>query len=367
MEPNHLTESEIQEYLGRGPDPAGILRVHDHLADCPACRSALSARRTEFRPASHAGEDDLILFVDDRLSPRDRSRVENHLAECPDCRDTVEDLRVFKGELAGAVPMRAQARRRSVPVWAVASAAALVLVAGVVATRLAQRPDRPAYVASVEDASGVIGVDDRGRIGGVMVSPGDEEALRLALRYGRLPAGPAALAGGGPGVLRSGSGEAAQYRLIYPTHDRVLADVPEFRWARLEGATSYEVKVFDEGFNEVAASGPLTATGWRPGTGLTRGKTYLWQVTAMRRGEPIIQPAPPQPEARFQVLSQDASDRIGRARAATPVSHLLLAVTYAREGLRTEALAEIDELGRLNPGSSLVDRLKKDLDGEAIR
>lgn len=72
----------------------------------------------------------------------------------------------------------------------------------------------------------------------------------------------------------------------------------------------------------------------------------------------MTEPAPPRAEARFLVLEAAAAGRIARARSATP-SHLLLAVTYAREGLREETLAELEELDRLNPGSAVVANLRR--------
>ncbi len=73
----------------------------------------------------------------------------------------------------------------------------------------------------------------------------------------------------------------------------------------------------------------------------------------------MTEPAPPRAEARFLVLEAAAAGRIARARSAGTPSHLLLAVTYAREGLREETLAELEELDRLNPGSPVVANLRR--------
>ena len=65
------------------------------------------------------------------------------------------------------------------------------------------------------------------------------------------------------------------------------------------------VKVFDTNFREVVASPPLDGLTWQAADPLSRGEIYIWQVTAIRRGEEINSPVPPAPEARFRVLTQD--------------------------------------------------------------
>ncbi|MBS1877661.1 MAG: zf-HC2 domain-containing protein [Acidobacteria bacterium] len=376
----HLTESQLRGYLEHGLDPAEILRVHDHLRICHLCADSLNARRaaslrSEFVPLfagepstatlSHVDEEELVLYVNGGLSDGQRVNVEAHLAECEACRMTVEDLQEFARESAESAKVVALPPRTARPAWrgwAIVAAAA-VLVGAFLVSRFAGGPGggaapQPVYLASLHDASGLLGITAGGELAGVVLNGEDRAAVRQALQSGVLPAGPGELPMAGAGVLRGGAGEAARFELTYPTHHRVLDDRPEFRWSAMAGATAYEVKVFDEKFDPAADSGRVTGTVWRPARALARGRTYLWQVTAIQGGERVTEPAPPRAEARFLVLEAAAAGRIARARSATP-SHLLLAVTYAREGLREETLAELEELDRLNPGSAVVANLRR--------
>ena len=127
------------------------------------------------------------------------------------------------------------------------------------------------------------------------------------------------------------------------------------------GAKTYRVEVFDVNYSPVAASPPLTATSWTPEKPLERGKVYAWQVTATGKGEPAAAPKPPDPEARFEIVSARDAAGIDQARKLTPPSHLLLATKLAAAGLCQEAQSELAALASANPASPVPAQIREDL------
>ena len=127
-------------------------------------------------------------------------------------------------------------------------------------------------------------------------------------------------------------------------------------WEAVPGAESYSVEVYDLNFNRQASSGPLRGNQWTASR-LPRGKTYIWQVTAVKDGKEIRAPQRPAPEARFRIVGSGIAAEIEAARRKRPVPHLLLGTLYAEAGMLKEALREFELLARKNPGSQLPRKL----------
>jgi len=91
------------------------------------------------------------------------------------------------------------------------------------------------------------------------------------------------------------------FALLGPFGDEISDDRPEFTWQPLAGATKYAVILVDEGLRPVAHTRVKT-TSWRPRKPLRRGRTYLWQVTAiLRNGTKVIGTGPTAVEARIHI------------------------------------------------------------------
>ncbi len=95
---------------------------------------------------------------------------------------------------------------------------------------------------------------------------------------------------------------------------------------------------------------------------LERGRTYLWQVAAIGREGREVAPAPPEPEARFRVLSASESETLEKSLAAAGDSDLVASVLLARAGIRDEAETRLARLAAANPNAIAVGRML-----EAIR
>ena len=94
---------------------------------------------------------------------------------------------------------------------------------------------------------------------------------------------------------------STSFALLGPFGDEVSDDRPEFAWQPLEGATKYSIIIVDEGLRPIAHA-RLKTTTWRPKKPLRRGRTYLWQVTAiLKNGTKVMGTGPTSQEARIHI------------------------------------------------------------------
>ena len=107
----------------------------------------------------------------------------------------------------------------------------------------------------------------------------------------------------------------------------------------------------------MAASDSLAATRWAVPTPLARGRTYVWQVRAVKGGGEVVAPPPEGPRVKFRVLEQAKLEEVERARRSQPNSHLVLGVVYAEAGLLEDAEREFAALVRANPRSPAARKL----------
>jgi len=336
----HLTAETIHRYYQGTLAPESIPSLFAHCDACDSCRTRLAreARERTEAAAVHLTEQETVDFATGKVC--EGWSVE-HLRNCALCAAAVQDLIAF-----GTGLRRDESRKgRS---WLHAAAAVVLLAAGMGGGFLAQR-NRPAPNTPLP----VLLVDSGGPVNAQSDLP-EKELVQKVLRERRLPfpaaAAPAAVA------TERGAREAAAITLTAPIGVRVASDSPRFRWTGCAGG-SYRVELFDEDFNPLARSPQLTVPEWQATTPLPRGRKYLWQVEARCGGRTWTAPAPPEPQAGFEVVNGAVAQRIAGAGA----SHAALAVIYAQEGLREEAAGELDALDRLNPGSALTASLRSSL------
>jgi hypothetical protein len=312
--------------------------------------------------------DDLAAYVEGRLDPEERAHLEERLAGDPALRQEVDELAALHAQMAR--PRRLAVRPLPVRMALLAAAAAVAAVAVARWHRPAEPTPSPgagvvtpspASVATLKDGDLRLGVSADGKVSGVSsLDPGMRDAVTAALR-GVLPApaGLAALQPAGSKVL--GTETPAAFAPLSPRGTRVRAERPTFRWTSHPAARTYEVAVFDRDLQKQVASGPVAGTEWTSTKALPRGRTYLWQVTALAGGERVTAPAPPAPEARFEVAGPPLLAEVDARRAQAPTSHLVAALAFVEAGLLDDAEAELGALGADNPGSPEVGRLRNAL------
>lgn len=162
---------------------------------------------------------------------------------------------------------------------------------------------------------------------------------------------------GSHSVLLGEADDGVPFRLLSPVGVITPDERPLLRWRSLPGASSYTVAVADANYDEVVTSEPLTGSQWKVPVPLIPGKTYAWQVTAMKDGKSVTSPAMPAPPAKFKVVDRATGDALRSARRRYGDSHLILGVLYARAGLLEEASREFRTLSETNPGSVVIPKL----------
>lgn len=195
-----------------------------------------------------------------------------------------------------------------------------------------------------------------------VLSPSSRRAITSALAEQKLEPSPVlARLTSKSGSLRGGAGDGRAFLLLNPVGKVIESAVPTFSWEPLAGSSSYTVTVVDAQLNEVASSGPLTKTEWRPAAPLKRGSVYSWQVTALKDGEAVTSPVMPAPQAKFLILDRASSNELKRVRNVAPRYHLGLGVLYARAGLLDEAEREFRAQLKFDPRSDTAKKLLQSL------
>jgi hypothetical protein len=218
-------------------------------------------------------------------------------------------------------------------------------------------------IVALQDGDRRVTWNKRGEITGLDSLPESyRQAVKEALISERIepPADLQELIGRSGSLVR-GASRGLPFSLIAPVGTVVQNERPMFRWNALDGATGYVVTVFDSNFNRVTISPTLTRTEWAPPEALERGRTYSWQVTAIKDRERIKSPVTPAPEARFKVLESARWAELESAKKIYRNSHLLLGILYAQAGLLDDAEGEFHALEKANPRSRVVRHLLREI------
>lgn len=409
----HLSEKQVEDYSLHRLRAAEVLGVGDHLAECEACR--LRIERALNRDATfvtvhaevfsengaapaHLTAEQTAAYVDKNLSGEMLQLVSDHLHTCEQCTLAVNDLRVFRDQMAPAlahkygptrVPAPAESNWRGKlaslfnvgPVPAFATAAlGVLLLAGiawiiwrtpgtneqqtlVTPTPIPQpsatpeaslQPSVPVpVIAQLSDGGGVLTLDQDGHLlGADALPPAYQGLVKKALTTQRIERSSELQGLARPSSSLMGSDDSGnEFSVLEPVGSVLLSNRAAFRWSRMEGATAYVVEVYDQQFKPVTSSPQLTTTSWT--TILDRGKIYSWQVKALKADQEFTSPHPPAPQAKFRILDQAKANDIAQAKRAYASSHLTLGLLYADAGLLKEAEQEFRLLQRANPTSSL--------------
>jgi hypothetical protein len=192
--------------------------------------------------------------------------------------------------------------------------------------------------------------------------PEQRSSLKNALTQNRIDVAPAiASLGGHAGNLAGADSSGAALRVVAPVGTVVEETKPTLAWTADPRATGYRVTIARENGADLVetADVPKDQPRWSPSRPLQPGETYEWQVQAMN-GESVVEtaPAPPQPEARFQVIRADARAELDQTLKRAGSSHLASAFAYARAGLIDKADAELAALQRENGNSPVPSQLR---------
>jgi len=329
---------------------------------------------TAVRQQEPPGFEDLQAYVDGALDGPDREVFESRLADDPLLRQEVQDLQALRAQLAAeaAAPARVLGFRRPALIWTGLLAAAALIVA-LVRLQAPERVVRSPQVAMaspppgpslapervrLRDGGGQIVLRADGSLDAPALAPELRPRLLAALSEGRL-ALPKSLEGlqGRTGVLMGPGSTATGLAPLAPVGTCVRDPRPAFRWSAQPHARAYVVAVYDEQLEQQAQSGELRSTEWRPERPLARGRTYLWQVTALTPQGRVVAPAPPLPQAKLRVLSAEEAAELERQLAGSAGSSLAEGVLFASFGLLDDAAQRFATLVQENPDSPEAARL----------
>jgi hypothetical protein len=406
----HLTKIQIEEYCRHSLSSVVLLSISDHLSLCDACRlqvqrvlncdeAYLAFRNGIFEPQTepvHLTFEEIARLVDATLPAEELQVAKDHLSSCQLCFLDFDDLRAFKDQIEPELRYQDQFHTPKVAVernwlhqflpkslvFGSALAALLLAASGWMTWRALRVSDQrttqgttatnvtapstttnsPTLIAMLKDGASQVRLDTEGKLSGVEQLPlAYQQMVKRALSSQEFDRSPL-LAGLTPteGVPR-GSGEevGSRFFLIEPVRTVTLSEHPTFRWARLTGATSYIVEIYNEEFDPVASSPRLSQPRWKMAQTLKRGAIYYWQVKAIKDGKEMISPHSPAPQVKFRVLDEAKANELWRARQAYGSSHLVLGLLYAEAGLLDEAETEFRALQKENPGSAIASRLLK--------
>ena len=385
----HLSNQILESYR-RGAVPVADLPLADeHLAVCAQCRQKLGEtqalsnltgffRRDAELLATHLDYEQLESYVQGRLAPEEKKTVESHLRDCSSCQSEAEDLRAFAVQfdsqpVTRLAPVERQSfwQKLSKPAWLkktfaglspftwqMAGAAAVVALLALTIILLLRKPPQNNNLTIKTTPSPVIPAPQP--ITPAPVSPDESlpPQVDLALRNERLEL-PAEIAEmvGRKGEARGGTEKGDTFSLTAPVATFINTGKPTLRWQPLVGATSYNVKVFNADFDEVASASNLNSTQWTTDKPLRRGAQYSWQVTAHKDGgEPAT--APP---AKFRVLGKSKADELALANQKYGANHLAMGALYAQAGLLDDAEREFNAELKANPQSAKARRLLQNL------
>ena len=359
----HLSLDQLGKLRQGSLAGAELLAADDHLTVCPECRAQLAALapvafldewagNLAESDASHLPYEVLQSYVDGQNSQADQMRIETHLAACPSCRAEADDLKQFAAQYRARHTGAERYKR-----YLIFGPLAAALIVG--AILIPRAPRAPELAVSLQDGGKKIGLDQQGRLVGPDAGSLEHDLIASALQNGAIAVTFPEGLRGKKSVLLGAGAPAPPFQVLSPVGQAVLNPAVEFRWDALQGATTYQVQVFDTDYQPVAGSPKQSGTSWisQP---LARGKQYVWQVTAFRGDSTVKAPQPPDPEARFLVIADQDANAIERAREAR-AGHLRMTVLYARAGLCREATAELDALARENNNAPLANQLRSSL------
>lgn len=365
MKSEHLNAAELVSYRQRNLSPNELLSASDHLASCATCRVQL-LQLPPVEPTNAFSDvtyEELVAWVDDKLAPIDRFEVQAKFAHSSGAQRELADLLRFKTELDQPAVASAS---NVVPVffgrWILPLAAAVALTFGGIWWILRTPSNSGEFVR----------LNDRGR--DLRITRGGESAafssfnssLRAALKTAvlegqlHIPTEVSALAGRAGTLAGENQTGAPAFAVLAPITTVLRDGKPRFRWTAFPGANAYRIRVMDTKTDELVRTETVSADqpGWSPEQPLEPGGIYEWEVEALRDDAVLAKaPAPPQPEARFAVISAEKRRELEKLDEHSRGSHLVAGVTDAQMGLLDDAAVEFAALAKENPDSEIPQRL----------
>jgi len=363
-EDGHLTTAERAAYWQQSLAPGELLELSDHLQECALCREELLQTRPKTESDEGVSYEECLAWMDGTLDPLARRALANRIAESPRASAALVDLLRFRDEM-NELPAHdyslADADASSRGLWILPLAAGLVLGLSFLWLTTVQHNRRGVVL---HDGGQQLFVRQDGAVPALGMLPPELQNAARAAAGGKLNLPPSLNGLRGEGETLAGTATPTSVATLAPVGTFVETARPTLRWNSQEGATGYRVNLAPQSGGEVISS-PVLAAGareWTPSESLRPNEIYNWEVEALRDDAMIGKaPAPPEPEARFAVLSDDRRAELAKLRAQFGRSHFVMGLAYAKAGLLAPARAEFEALARENPKNDLANKLLSSL------
>ena len=366
MTSDHPTAEELTAYRGRALAPVDLLRVSDHLAECGECREQVARDETAAVERGNLSYEELVEYLDEDIDPIRRHELSIKLEGSSASRAELADLTKFRDDINTFLPnefseapvddKRILVFPRAAMRWALPIAAAIALTGG--AIWWATRDNGAAATVTLRDGDRSILLKANGRMRGLAEVPRELlPVIATAMRERKLeiPAEIQSIASNRE-ILAGAPEKSSEFQVKSPIATAVRERMPRFHWRAQPGAAQYRIRIVDWQSGDVVMTGESDGprTEWTPAEPLEAGKIYQWQVEALRNNEVISRsPKPPEPEARFKILSDNERLKVESISRSASKSHLALAITYAQAGLLDDATKQLRQLARENPDSQI--------------
>lgn len=370
MASDHLTAEELAAYQSRALGPTELLKVSDHLAECDQCREQIARQAIDLGETASLSYEELVEYLDGDIDPLRRRELSEKLQRAPQSRAELQDLTKFRDEMNAITPNElapsaAHEHRilifpRMLARWALPLAAAIALAA--TGVWWATRDSGTARTITLRDGDRDVLLKANGRLRGLSGVPEElVPSIVTAMRESKLMIPePVQKLAGDRATLAGAPNESSEFQAKSPIATAVRERMPRFHWRAQPGATQYRIRVVDWESGEVTMTGESDGprTEWVPAAPLEAGKVYQWQAEALRNNEVIARtPKPPEPEARFRVLSDTERLKVEAIGRSVGKSHLAMAVADVDAGLLDDATEQLRMLAKENPNSQIPAKL----------
>jgi hypothetical protein len=412
----HLTDEQMLNYSIRRVSFDEIGKLTEHLHACRSCYQAyLTILQRKFPieidfeelgglKGWHLQGQELMDYVEARMSELDFDYASLHLQECADCEQRVNDALTDWFEYES--PSNRKTARILRPFWqdhvsapfrtsslSVRIAAAILVAVGfvfVLWTSLGPKspeqssaktpsettPSEPslrrdATASSNSDREVGLPTENKNNVLGVAgIHQDPPQAIEHRPRWSEndliarelvMPASIEELDRTPKIAIRGGHPSVESFAVIEPYATLLRTPQPTFSWTPLPGARLYRVSVYDADLHVVGTSGPLTDNQWTITGPLKPGKVYTWAVTAIKEGLEVSAPAAPG-RAEFKILSKGELANLER-RTAGVVSQAARARLYAEAGLLVDAEVQFLRYLSKNPDDERVRNLLRTIRG----
>jgi len=414
-------DRELEQFLrGEGPPD-----VAEHLAACARCRQALleiamqrkavnSLLLTLARERDCLEYEEISACLESSPTPKDSLIAWLHLTGCPYCQEELTALQagrmasrnlpyvVLRPAVPTPWPKRLAAWKeilRPHPMrWATAGALLVMLAFGFhrlslkpesssermaynppppsqmtpakpspvrlpgvrKPARTHSRPGRPVRIALLKDGKGTVALRQGGKLEWpARMPPLPPSLIRLVarkMRHGSVQTDRPIQVALGTSLQDTVRGPEATLKLREPVKTAVLSPRPRLEWDPLKQGGIYQVKVSNQQ-GKIIWTGTTSRNAIHVDTRLAGGGLYVWEVAA-DDGERIYLSRP----APFWVVAESKRRRLQGLSKRFKGWHLVLGTLYESEGLYREAQREFQALKRLNPRSSLADRVLRGIE-----